>query len=274
VAAAKVDRARAAPRSEPPALDVQELAHPRGLPLSVVAGLKVRRVVIDPGHGGRDAGATGPGGTHEKDVTLAIARALKTQLEDAGLEAVLTRDADVHVDLEDRTRLANEQHGDLFVSIHCNAARSRKLHGVETYTLNLNSSRYAARLAARENAGSRKGIGELQMILADLATKANTDDSVRLARLTQQEIVGDLRAAHGDAIRDLGVKQALFHVLVGARMPAILVETGFLSHPEEERRLASPSEQARIAAAIREAVERFISERDRLARGESAAGVF
>jgi N-acetylmuramoyl-L-alanine amidase len=268
------------PREAPRALDVATLAHPDGgeLPLSVVAGLKVRRVVIDPGHGGKDDGTTGPGGTREKDVALGIARKLKAQLEDAGLEAVLTRDDDTYPRLVDRTRLANEKGGDLLVSIHCNAVRNHDMHGIETYTLNLNSDRYAARLAARENEGSGQGIGGLQMILADLATKANTDDSVRLARIVQEQIVSDLRAEGGGEVRDRGVKQALFFVLVGAKMPAILVEAGFLSNPAEEKRLKSEAGQQRIAASIRQAVERFIAERERLARGEGTSdrgsGVF
>lgn len=189
---------------DPERLAAIEKATGGEIPLSLAAGLKVRRVVIDPGHGGKDTGAIGSGGTKEKDLTLAIARRLKRHLEGMGLEVLLTREEDVYLDLEERTRFANEKQADLFLSIHVNAAENRKARGIETYTLNLNSDRYAMRLAARENASSSKRIGDLQFILADLATKANTDDSIRLARLVQSELVSRLRKTWGDSIRDLG----------------------------------------------------------------------
>ena len=240
------------------------------IPLSLAAGLKVRRVVIDPGHGGKDTGAIGKGGTREKDLTLAIARKLKRHLEAMGLEVLLTRDKDVFLDLEERTRFANDKQADLFVSIHVNAAENRKARGIETYTLNLNSDRYAMRLAARENASSKKRIGDLQFILADLATKANTDDSVRLARLVQSEMVTRLRKTWGDSVRDLGVKQALFFVLVGAKMPAILVEASFVSNDEEEKRLRSEKYQEETARAIADGVRRFVAEREAVAHGKAS----
>src|SRR5690606_23483394 len=131
----------------------------------------------------------GPDGAKEKDLTLAMAKKLRTYLEEKGLEVLLTRESDRTLSLEERTRFANEKGADLFLSLHVNAAHNRKAHGIETYTLNLNSDRYAMRLAARENASSERRIGELQFILADLATKANTDDSVKLARLVQSKMV-------------------------------------------------------------------------------------
>lgn len=247
------------------------------IPLSLAAGLKVRRVVIDAGHGGKDTGAIGKRGTREKDLTLAISKRLARRLRDLGLEVLLTRDRDEFLELEERTRFANDHHADLFISVHINAAVNRKARGIETYTLNLNSDRYAMRLAARENASSSKSIGDLQFILADLATKANTDDSVRLARLVQGEMVGRLQKRWGATkVRDLGVKQALFFVLVGAKMPAILVETAFISNPDEELRLRSESYQEETARSIAEGVRRFIAEREAIARGGDVAtsGVF
>jgi len=248
------------------------------VPLSVVAGLKIRRVVIDPGHGGKDTGAIGPDGAKEKDLTLAMAKKLRTYLEEKGLEVLLTRESDRTLSLEERTRFANEKGADLFLSLHVNAAHNRKAHGIETYTLNLNSDRYAMRLAARENASSERRIGELQFILADLATKANTDDSVKLARLVQSKMVSRLQSRHGkDRIRDLGVKQALFFVLVGAKMPAILLEAGFISHPEEGKRLQSRAYQEEAMRGVAEGVMQFIREREALASGameEGATGVF
>ncbi|MHB8879077.1 MAG: N-acetylmuramoyl-L-alanine amidase family protein, partial [Myxococcaceae bacterium] len=229
-------------------------------------GLKVRRVVIDAGHGGHDSGAVGQKGTLEKDVTLQVATRLAARLTEAGLEVVLTRDDDTFVRLEDRARHANEVHGDLFISVHCNSAPGHKLRGIETYTLNTSADRYSIRLAARENASSEKGISDLQFILADLATKANTEESSRLAVKVQEGLVGALRVKHKE-VRDLGTKEALFYVLLGAKMPAILVETSFLSHPEEEKLLASPAYQEELAAAIAAGVQDFLGDRQqRLAK--------
>jgi len=231
------------------------------LTLAEQLGLKMRRVIIDAGHGGHDTGAIGPTGVQEKDVALAIALKTAKKLSDAGLEVVLTRDDDTFVRLEDRSRLANQQRGDLFVSIHCNAAPSRGLRGVETYSLNTSSDRYSVRLAARENATAERGVSDLQLILADLATKANTTESQRLAGRVQRSMVGAL-AEHNKGLRDLGTKEALFYVLLGAKMPSILVETSFISNPDEEKLLASDAYQADVAAAIADAVEGYVSDRD------------
>ncbi|MFN0062906.1 MAG: N-acetylmuramoyl-L-alanine amidase [Myxococcaceae bacterium] len=240
--------------------------HDAGEPtLAEQLGLKVRRVVIDPGHGGHDSGALGRRGTREKDVALDIAKKVAETLEGQGLEVVLTRDDDRFVSLEGRAQVANEARGDLFVSIHCNAAASRKLRGVETYTLNLSSDRYAIRLAARENSSSEKGMSDLQFILADLATKANTDESERLAHQVQSHIVSGLRASY-EGVKDLGTKEALFYVLLGVKMPAILVETSFLSHAEEENRLASARYRSDMARAVAKGIEAFLGRRDRLAQ--------
>jgi N-acetylmuramoyl-L-alanine amidase len=228
-------------------------------------GLKVRRVVIDPGHGGHDTGAIGKQGTREKDVTLAISQKLAAELRERGLEVILTRDDDRYLKLEARAELANEARGDLFISIHCNSAANRKLRGVETYTLNISSDRYSIRLAARENASSEKGISDLQFILADLATKANTGESSRLANQVQKSLVSQLSREY-TGIKDLGHKEALFYVLLGVKMPAILVETSFLSHAEEETRLASEDYQDAVAQAIAQGVEDFLGDRHRLAK--------
>jgi N-acetylmuramoyl-L-alanine amidase len=233
--------------------------------LSQQLGLKVHRVVIDAGHGGYDAGAVGARGTKEKDVALAIAMALRDLLTESGLEVVLTREDDSFVALEERARLANQARGDLFLSIHCNSARQRRLSGVETYTLNTSSDRYSIRLAARENSSSEKGISDLQYILADLATKANADESSRLAARVQQSLVRQLRSRNRE-LRDLGTKEALFYVLLGVRMPAILVETAFLSNPGEERLLSSKAYQEEIAAAIATGVQDFLGSRERVAK--------
>ena len=235
------------------------------LTLAEQLGLKVRRVVIDPGHGGHDSGAVGKAGTKEKEVALAISKKVADGLREKGLEVVLTRDDDTFIRLEDRAKLANEAHGDLFISVHCNSAATHKLRGIETYTLNTSADRYSIRLAARENASSEKGISDLQFILADLATKANTEESSRLANAVQHNLVTGLSGQY-DGIKDLGHKEALFYVLLGARMPAILVETSFLSHSEDEKRLASERYQDEVAKSIVLGVEEFLGDRRRVAK--------
>jgi N-acetylmuramoyl-L-alanine amidase len=235
------------------------------VPLSVQAGLKIRRIIIDPGHGGQDAGATGPGGLREKDAALAISLALKEELEARGFEALLTRDSDAFVSLDDRTRFANRKKGDLFLSVHCNAFKSPELRGVETYTLDVASDAYAIRLAARENASSERKISDLQFILADLATRANTDESLRLARAVQSSLLA-AQSEPKKPMHDLGVKQSLFYVLLGAKMPAVLVETAFISNPADERRLGEPRHQRALGRAIAEGVVRFGAERELFAK--------
>jgi N-acetylmuramoyl-L-alanine amidase len=238
---------------------------PSEVTLAEQLGLKFRRVVVDPGHGGHDTGTIGSGGTREKDVALAIAKKLRTVLTEQGLEVVLTRETDRFVRLEERARLANVARGDLFISIHCNSLPQRSIRGIETYTLNLASDRYAIRLAARENASSEKGMSDLQFLLADLATRANTEESVRLATQVQWGLISSLRSKDAK-IRDLGTKEALFYVLLGTKMPAILVESGFLSNAEEEKRLDSPGYQEDVARAIASGVQGFLGNRERLAK--------
>ncbi len=235
------------------------------LTLAEQLGLKVRRVVIDAGHGGHDSGAVSRKGLKEKDVTLAISQKLARELRNRGLEVVLTRDDDRYLKLEDRAQMANTARGDLFISIHCNSAPTSKLRGIETYTLNTSADRYSIRLAARENASSEKGISDLQFILADLATKANTEESSRLANQVQKNLVGHL-SRHYKQVKNLGTKEALFYVLLGTKMPAILVETAFLSHPEEAKRLGSTKYQDDVARAIAEGVEEFLGSRHKLAQ--------
>jgi N-acetylmuramoyl-L-alanine amidase len=228
-------------------------------------GLKVRRVVVDAGHGGRDTGAIGPHGLREKDVTLAIAERLMEKLRAAGLEVVMTRDDDTYVSLNERTRIANEANADLFLSVHCNAAKRRKLTGVETWTLNVSADRYAQRLASFENAEAEATVSNLRLILADLATKANASDARELAETVQSSMVKTLRTKVGK-VKDNGVKQALFYVLLGTHMPSILVETAFLSNPDEEKRLRSAKYQDGAAEAIASGVKKFIDARRELAR--------
>jgi N-acetylmuramoyl-L-alanine amidase len=253
-----------APARAAKARELRSTALGSGTSLAAQLGLKVRRVVVDAGHGGKDTGAIGPRGVREKDLALAIARKVAARLKALGLQVVMTRKGDTFVPLDERTRIANESHADLFVSIHCNAARRRKLEGIETWTLNVSSDRYAARLAAFENAEADRTVSDLRMILADLATKANASDARELAQSVQSSLVRTLRGRVGP-VRDHGVKQALFYVLLGTRMPSILVETGFISNPVEEARLKSVRFQDGAAEAIARGVKDYVESRRRLA---------
>ena len=256
------------PEDEPDAADkareLRATALAGGTSLAAQLGLKIRRVVIDPGHGGKDTGAIGPHGLREKDVALSIAKRLAARLRVLGFTVVLTRKDDKFIALDERTRIANETRADLFVSIHCNAARKRTLSGIETWTLNVASDRYAARLSAFENAEDERTVSDLRLILADLATKANAGDARELAQSVQSALVRGLRSRIGK-VTDHGVKQALFYVLLGTHMPSILVETAFLSNPAEEARLRSTKYQDGAAEAIARGVKEFVDGRQRLA---------
>ncbi|MGZ6143548.1 MAG: N-acetylmuramoyl-L-alanine amidase family protein [Myxococcales bacterium] len=252
------------PATAAKAREMRSAALASGSSLATQLGLKVRRVVVDAGHGGKDAGAIGPHGVREKDMALAIARKVAARLKSLGFEVVMTRKDDTFIPLDDRTRIANEARADLFISIHCNAAKRRRLEGVETWTLNVASDRYAARLAAFENADADRTVSDLRLILADLATKANATDARDLAQSVQSSLMRTLRGRVGP-VRDHGVKQALFYVLLGTHMPSILVETGFISNPADEARLKSARFQDGTAEAISRGVKDFIESRRRLA---------
>jgi N-acetylmuramoyl-L-alanine amidase len=235
-----------------------------GESLSMLVGLKVKRIVIDPGHGGRDPGAIGPKGTLEKEMVLDIARRVKKLLKKKlKVEVLLTRNSDRFMALEARTGYANKKKADLFVSIHLNAHRNRKFRGVETFYLDLTNDRYSIKLAARENATSEKSISDLEFILQDLALKSHVDDSILLSRHIQKAMVGKLRRKY-KRVKNLGVKSALFYVLIGARMPSILIEGSFLTNPMEEKRIRTKSYRQRLAEGIADGIKRFVDEREKL----------
>jgi len=231
--------------------------------LSAMAGLKVKRVVIDAGHGGRDPGAIGAKGTMEKKIALDVGfRLAKLMKKNLKLEVLMTRKKDHFVPLEARTAYANKKEADLFISIHFNAHRNRKFRGVETFYLDLTDDRYSIKLAARENATSEKSISDLQYILADLALKSHVDDSIRLSKFVQRGMVGKLRRKY-KRVRDMGIKPALFYVLIGARMPSILIEGSFITNPMEEKRLKSKDYRQRLAEGICAGIANFIDEREK-----------
>ncbi len=216
-------------------------------------------VVVDAGHGGDDHGAEGPDGQLEKDLVLAVAQALASRLREAGLRVVETRDADRAVALQERTRIANDAAADLFVSIHANAAPSRMARGMETYFLSLDASDEASsRVAARENEAFGSGVSAaptsddpVAAILGDLAHTEFLVESDEFSRLVHGSL------ARIDPVPSRGVKQAPFVVLMGVRMPAALVEIGFLTNAREAGTLAAPERRAEIAAALASAVLEF-----------------
>lgn len=216
----------------------------------------VSRVVLDPGHGGTDPGAIGPAGSREKDTTLAIAHRVAPMLAKQGLEVALTRDGDVFVSLEERTARANSFGADLFVSIHCNAAENHGRKGIETYVLDTTMTDLAARVAARENATTTAATQELSGILANMRIADQATRSTRMAELLQKAAMAGVRGKYPDAV-DGGVHTAGFYVLVGARMPAVLFETSYISHPVEEQRLVSDDYRSRLADAIVNAIKAY-----------------
>jgi len=235
------------------------------LPTSSLAkqlALGVSRIVIDPGHGGRDHGAPGYlKGVHEKDIVLQIARRLAKKVrKELGYEVILTRNSDRFLTLEERTAIANTKNADLFISIHTNSHRDRRAYGIETYFLNLATDDEAIRVAAIENATSTKNISDLQTILYDLMQNAKINESSRLASHVQGRMVGHLKRKRYSRIKDKGVKQAPFYVLLGAQMPAILVETSFISNPRECKRLLDPKYQDRLCEAIIQGIRGYIKE--------------
>ncbi len=236
-------------------------AAPRPTPRPSEAEPGVRTVVIDPGHGGENPGARGPGGTVEKDIALAIARRVRAELVNArGLSVFLTRDKDVDMALDDRTAIANNSTADLFVSIHANASRARGAKGSEVYFLSYQASdddsRRIAQLEGAAEPLPEAAVGtDLALILWDMAQAEHLEESSALASRIQEE----LAVVTGSEGR--GVKQAPFRVLVGASMPAVLVEIAFISNPEEEKLLASEAYQAKIAASLARGIERYRRER-------------
>jgi N-acetylmuramoyl-L-alanine amidase len=216
----------------------------------------VERIVVDPGHGGTDPGAIGPTGVREKEIALDVAHKVAPLLLRDGLVVVLTRDDDRFISLEDRTARANAFGADLFVSIHCNAAENRVRHGIETYVLDTTKDEIASRVAARENATSQAATAELGSILASLRLADQAGHSMHLAELMQKSALGSMRDRFPDLL-DGGVHTAGFYVLVGARMPSILLETGYISNPLEEQRLSSDDYRQRLADAVANAIRAY-----------------
>ncbi|MFA7405334.1 MAG: N-acetylmuramoyl-L-alanine amidase [Pelobacteraceae bacterium] len=239
--------------------DQPVIAEKKSKPARKTTISKIRRIVVDPGHGGHDPGAVGPNGIQQKDVVLAIGLRLKDLLkEELGVDVVMTRSTDVFIPLEERTAIANKVGADLFLSVHANAALNRSAAGIETYYLNLAKTDKVAQLAAKENGTSLEKVSVLQAILFDLMANYKLNDSAHLADEVQKSLHKKIRTRHSD-VKNLGVKQGPFYVLVGASMPSILVETAFLSNAAEESRLKDPAYQEMTASGILEGVRSYVS---------------
>ncbi|HZW94931.1 MAG TPA: N-acetylmuramoyl-L-alanine amidase [Candidatus Eremiobacteraceae bacterium] len=222
-------------------------------------GLKIGKIVIDPGHGGHDTGTIGPNGLEEKDLVLEVGRRLGKLLETRlGAEVVYTRKNDTFIPLETRTAIANQARADLFVSIHANSSHDADARGVETYYLNFTSSPEALEVAARENAVSEKSIYELQDLVKKIALKEKIEESREFAWDVQQSLHSGL-AVKSPAIRDRGVKKAPFIVLIGANMPSILAEISFVSNPTDEHRLATSEYRQRIAESLYRGIAKYVN---------------
>ena len=219
------------------------------------------RIVLDPGHGGADPGAQGVDGLLEKDVVLAIAQRLKRRLEESSnAKVLLTRETDATRTLAERTAFANANSADLFISIHANADRSGELQGIETYTLNNSNDRATIRLAKMENGPSvRVGRGDLSFILSDMVQSGKEEESNALAERLHSRVLARLRSRYTD-VHNLGVKKGPFYVLVGAYMPCVLVETSFLSHPVEGKRLGTTAYQHDIAEGLFLGISDFLGD--------------
>ncbi len=219
-------------------------------------GLGVSRIVVDAGHGGHDPGAHG-NGIKEAELVLDVALRLRRLLaEQPGVEVVMTRDTDVFIPLEERTAIANREGADLFLSIHANASRNAKVQGVETYFLNFASNPEAAAVAARENSASGKTMHSLPEIVRAITLNSKIDESRDFAEMVQKAMVKRL-AANNAELKDLGVKQAPFVVLIGAGMPSVLAEISFVTHKQEGQLLKTPQYRQQIAEALFNAVQGY-----------------
>jgi N-acetylmuramoyl-L-alanine amidase len=226
--------------------------------LTRVLGLKIGKIVIDPGHGGHDTGTIGPNGLEEKDLVLDVSRRLGKLLQTRlGAEVIYTRKDDTFIPLETRTAIANEEGADLFVSVHANSSHDPDARGVETYYLNFTSSPDALEVAARENAVSEKSIHELQDLVKKIALREKIDESQEFASDVQSSLHSGL-AAKNPGERDRGVKKAPFIVLIGANMPSILAEISFVSNPGDERRLGTSDYRQKIAESLYRGIAKYV----------------
>jgi N-acetylmuramoyl-L-alanine amidase len=220
-------------------------------------GLKIGRIVIDPGHGGHDSGTLGVDGIEEKDVVLDVALRLGKALHDRlGAEVVYTRTDDTFIPLETRTAIANKAQADLFLSIHANSSSDASARGVETYYLNFTSSPDALETAARENAVSGQSIHQLSDLVKKITLKDKIAESREFASDVEQSLYGGLQRGNA-GLKDRGVKKAPFVVLIGANMPSILAEISFVTNPKDASLLQQPEYRQRVAESLYKGVSKY-----------------
>lgn len=245
--------------SEAPPQTAQKTPADAKLSLARQLGLGVKRIILDPGHGGKDPGTMTSDGLMEKDIVLRVAKKVAQKLRaKLDCEIILTRETDIFIPLEERTAIANSREGDLFISIHVNAAPNEKVKGIETYVLDLATNPDAMRVAAQENSTSARKVSDLQAILLDLIQNTKINESVKLAEIVQDNMVTGLGRQY-ENINNLGVKKAPFIVLIGARMPAILTEIAFLSNPMEETRLKNDAYLNSLSEHISAGVSGYVN---------------
>lgn len=222
-----------------------------------VFGLKMGKVVIDPGHGGHDTGTIGPGGLMEKDLVLDVALRLGNLItQQLGAEVIYTRSDDTFIPLEERTKIANDQKADLFISVHANSSPESSATGVETYYFNFTSDKTSLDLATRENATSSSSISDLGDLLHRAVLQAKLEESRDFAQKVETSL-GTMSAKMNSRSKDRGVRQAPFVVLIGATMPSILTEIGFVSNPHDERLMQRADQRQKIAESLFKGVSQY-----------------
>lgn len=249
--------------------------------LTRALGLKVNRIVIDAGHGGHDEGTSGPNGILEKDIVLDVAQRLAKLVQTRlAVEVVLTRSDDTYIPLTERTSIANERKADLFLSIHANSSPAPLVSGIETFFLNFTNSASAMDVAARENAGSDKSVAELRDLVKTITLNDKITESQTFAQTVQTSLYAQALKGNPTA-HNRGVKRAPFVVLIGAQMPSILAEIGFLTNPRDESLLAKPDYRQKIAEALYKGLSQYsqslshfeIAKRaERVEKGERSIG--
>jgi N-acetylmuramoyl-L-alanine amidase len=280
----QLDVPPATPRSSTSGIDAAPTAARRGSvadrSLTRVLGLKLGRVVIDPGHGGHDFGTSGPTGLHEKDLVLDVAQRLGALIERRlNSEVIYTRSDDTFIPLQERTAIANEHKADLFLSIHANSSPATSASGVESYYLNFTTSKSALEVAARENAASDHSIYDLKDLVQQITLKDKVEESREFAAKVQGSMM-PLASRANNSAKDRGVRKAPFVVLIGASMPSILVEVGFLSNPKDEAMMKKPEYRQKMAEALYKGVAQYaaglshfqVAARKRDEPGQTATG--
>jgi N-acetylmuramoyl-L-alanine amidase len=227
--------------------------------LTRALGLKIGRIVVDPGHGGHDTGTIGPTGLMEKDLCLDVALRLGKIIAQRlpGADIVYTRSDDTFIPLEERTNIANQAKADLFISIHANSSHDKEARGIETYYLNLKGSPEAMEVAARENASSQEGVHDLEDLVKKIARNEKIDESREFAEDIQDSLAKRIQKS-ARTVRNRGVRKAPFVVLIGADMPSILTEVSFLSNPSDEKLLKKPEYRQRVAEGLYQGIASYL----------------